>query len=176
MSLTIERIGTGALPAAVREEILSLCHEAYGENLNRYFDEIGPGVHLLSREDDKLVSHVMWVDRKLDPGNLPPLRTAYVELVGTRVESQGRGYATQLMNRLADEVTDYDLAALSPRDPAFYERLGWERWQGPLLVQRPSGIQTADDEIVMIRRLPNTPADLDLSASLAANWRPGEIW
>lgn len=176
MSLTVERIATAALPQNTRSAILSLCKYAYDEDLTGYLNDIGLGVHLLGWDDSDLVSHVMWVDRRLDPGNLPPLNAAYVELVGTHPAHQRRGHATALMQRLATEIESYDIGALSPSDPAFYERLGWESWQGPLLIQSPSGIEASPDEAAMILRLPATPSTLDLTASLAVSWRPGEIW
>ncbi len=176
MSLTIERIATTALSQSARNAILSLCNEAYDEDLTGYLNDIGPGVHLLGRDGPDLVSHVMWVDRRLEPGNLPSLNTAYIELVGTHPAHQHRGHATALMQRLATEIESYDIGALSPSDPAFYERLGWESWQGPLLIQSPSGIEASPDEAAMILRLPATPSALDLTASLAVSWRPGEIW
>ena len=176
MSLIVERAATEALPESTRAAILSLCKNAYGEDLTGYLKDIGPGIHLLGWDGPDLVSHLMWIERRLDPGNLPPLRAAYVELVATHPDHQRRGHATALMQQLAEAIDSYDLGALSPAETSLYERLGWERWQGPLLVKGPSGIETAPNEAVMILRLPLTPSALDLKASLAVSWRPGEIW
>ncbi len=176
MSLSIERVTSEALSVDARKAILSLCENAYGEDLSGYLRDIGRGVHLLGWDGADLVSHLMWVDRRLDPGNLPPLEAAYVELVATHTAHQLRGYASALMGRLAEEIRSYQIGALSPSDPIFYRRLGWESWQGPLLVQGLTGIEATPDEAAMILRLPDTPPELDLTASLAVSWRPGEIW
>jgi len=78
---------------------------------------------------------------------------------------------------LVDEIQDYELAALSPFSVEYYERLGWERWRGPLFIRTKEGnlLPSLDDEEVMILRLPKTPV-LDLSAPLSAEWREGELW
>ena len=76
---------------------------------------------------------------------------------------------------LAGAITAYDIAALSPSDPAFYARLGWELWRGPLAVATDAGITPTPDEEVMILRLPKTPP-LDLHGTLVAPWRPGDVW
>ena len=63
-----------------------------------------------------------------------------------------------------------------PARPSFYRRLGWEPWIGPLAIRSEQGLDpTPDDECVLILRLPRTP-DLDLTALLTAEWRPGEPW
>ena len=175
MSLSIERVRTGSLVPRVFEQVRALCKEAYGEDLTRYFADIGPGVHLIGWHGPALVSHLMWVDRPLYLEGREPLRSAYVELVATRTRDLRHGYATKLMHRLALELGAYDIGALSPSDTTLYQRLGWERWRGPLTVRTSNGIVATPDEEVMVLRLPGAPA-LDLAAPLAVDWRPGEVW
>jgi aminoglycoside 2'-N-acetyltransferase I len=80
------------------------------------------------------------------------------------------------MKRVAEEIKDFELGALSPFSVAYYERLGWELWRGPLLIRTDEGlVRTPRDGDVMILRLPRTP-DLDLYAPLSAEWREGELW
>jgi len=80
------------------------------------------------------------------------------------------------MRRLIAEVQDYDLAALSPFNVDYYERLGWELWRGPLFIRTKEAlVPSPADEEVMIFRLPKTPP-LDLDAPLSAEWREGELW
>jgi aminoglycoside 2'-N-acetyltransferase I len=73
----------------------------------------------------------------------------------------------------------YQLGALSDGSgiPGFYERLGWEHWQGPTFVAAAAGpLRTAaDDDSVMVLRTPAT-GDLDLAAPLICDWRPGDLW
>ena len=175
--ITIERVSTADLRPRVLGALVDLWAEAYREDLSRYFEDIGHGVHFIGRRGTDVVSHAMWVERKLYPQGLAPLRSAYVELVATRVAEQGKRFATAVMERLADELRPFDIGALSPAVPRFYERLGWEMWRGPLFVRGGDVLtRNTPDEFVMVLRTPNTPAELDLHAPLAVDWRRGEVW
>lgn len=175
-SLQFERVLSLGLARESRAALLALLRDAYGEDLTEFLRDIGPGVHLLGRVDGSLVTHAMIVDRRLQIGAAPPMRTAYVELVATTPRAQGRGYASLLMARLVDEMQEYDIAALSPVNAGFYAQFGWEGWRGPLFVRRPTGTLPTPGDEAMILRLPRTPADIDLDAPLSVEWRPGEVW
>jgi aminoglycoside 2'-N-acetyltransferase I len=174
--MEIQRIATSNLSSTVDREVHALCAEAYEEDLAWYFTSIGPGVHLLGWVDGRLVSHLMWVTRTLYLDHRVPLRTAYIELVATGGADRGRGYASALMRRAADEIREFELGALSPTVPDFYARLGWESWRGPLAVRTDSGLEPSPEEHLMVLLLPGTPAALDLGAPLSVDWRPGEVW
>ena len=79
------------------------------------------------------------------------------------------------MGRLVASITDFELGALCPAIPAWYLKLGWIRWRGPLAIRQPGGLLFTPEEEVMIWRLPKTP-ELDLEAPLSAEWRQGELW
>ena len=71
----------------------------------------------------------------------------------------------------------YQLGALSTGEHRFYERIGWERWQGPTLV-RAGGelIRTPDeDDGIMVMRF-GSSTGVDLSAPIVCDVRPGEVW
>lgn len=172
--LTIRIIDGAELAPATRADILRLCTAAYGLDFAPYLIYPAP-VHVLGYLGETLVSHAMWVTRWLQPGAASPLRTAYVEAVATDPAHQGRGYASAVMRRLAAAVGDFELGALSPSDAAYYARLGWELWRGPLAIRTAAGEQETPDEEVMILRLPATPP-LDLAGRLSAEWRAGELW
>jgi aminoglycoside 2'-N-acetyltransferase I len=174
--LGVEIVKSTALPESSLEEIRDLCTEAYREDFSHAFERLGPGVHVIGRRGGRIVSHAMWVDRALQVGDGVRLRTAYVEAVATKPAFQRRGIGTALMRRLAREILDYDLGALSPSDERFYARLGWEAWRGPLFIRTASGLDATPDEGVMILRLEKTPAGLDLDSPLSGEWRPGEPW
>ena len=176
MSLAIEVTESRAMSMAALREIADLCTEAYREDFAGVFGLLGPGVHVFARVDGRIVSHAMWVTRELQPGTGVPLRTAYVEAVATRPACQGRGFATEVLRRLARQIQEYDLGALSPSDERFYSRIGWEPWRGPLFIRTAAGLDATPDESVMIQRTPRTPFDLNLDAPLSAEWRPGEVW
>jgi GNAT superfamily N-acetyltransferase len=161
--------------AAERDEIVTLCTTAFEEDFGRMFDLLPGSRHVLARLDGRLVGHACWVTRWLQPDGLAPLRTAYVEAVAVAPDYQRRGIGGRVMRRLAAEVQDYDLAALSPAEEPFYARLGWERWDGPTAIRTEEGSLPTPDEEIMILQTPRTP-QLDLSAHISAEWRAGELW
>lgn len=176
MTVSVEVVPTSALSPAQMAEILELCTRAYEEDFAPYLAAISGGVHVLAYLEGTLVCHAMWVTRWLQVGAGPLRRTAYVEAVATEPAFQRRGYATQVLRRLAEEVQGYEIAALSPSAPAFYARLGWLLWQGPLSVRTDTAVVASPDEAVMILCLPNT-TPIDLFAPLSIEWRAGdEVW
>lgn len=174
--LSIQVVRSESLSDTDRRNIISLCNRAFGEDIEPLFNTFVDATHVLGYYDGSLVSHALWVTRNLQVGTSPLLRTAYVEAVATEQTYRNRGFATAIMKRVADEIQGFDLAALSPFSVAYYERLGWELWRGPLFIRTESGLlPSPDDEEVMILRLSGTP-DLDLSAPLSAEWREGKLW
>ena len=176
MALSIDVTESRAISMRTLRGIADLCTEAYREDFAGVFGLLGPGVHVIAREDGRIVSHAMWIVRELRAGTRASFRTAYVEAVATRPQRQRRGYATEVMRRLAREIRDYDIGALSPSDDRYYARLGWEPWRGPLSIRTGAGLEATPDEAVMILRTGRTPPDLDLDEPLSAEWRAGEVW
>ncbi|MEL7185911.1 MAG: GNAT family N-acetyltransferase [Pseudomonadota bacterium] len=174
--LKIELLQSSALSTDQHDQLVGMCTTAYGEDIAPAFRDVGAGSHVLGRLNDEIVSHAMWVNRQLQVGGELMLITAYVELVATSPKYQGRGFATQVMQRLQRHVHEYELAALSPADTTLYERLGWEYWRGDLHIRTNGALESTPDESVMILRLPRTPEGLNTSDSLSAEWRPGEVW
>ena len=175
--LSLELLDSVAVAPRVFREVRDLCAEAFEEDFDEYLELLGPGMHVLGRLDSLLVSHAMWVTRWLEPGGRAALRTAYVEAVATKAAFRRRGFAGEVLTRLAAEIGGtYDLAALSPSEETFYARLGWEPWRGPLFIRTAEGVEATPEERVMILRLPRTPADLDPTEPLSAEWRRGEVW
>jgi aminoglycoside 2'-N-acetyltransferase I len=176
MPLSIETVESHSISQSTLLEICELCTEAYAEDFTGAFEALGPGMHVIGRSEGHIVSHAMWVTRALQPGRRTPLHTAYVEAVATRRRFQRRGFASQILRHLAQQIRNYELGALSPSDDLLYARLGWERWRGPLFIRTETGLDPTPDESVMILRLEKTPADLDLNEPLSAEWRAGELW
>lgn len=156
------------------ERVTALCTRAYEEPFAGILDQFREATHLLGWMGETLVSHALWVARPLTAGSRL-LRSAYVEAVATEPAHQGRGHASALLRALGDQIASFDLGALSPSEAAFYARLGWESWRGPLAVATPYGLQPTPEEEVMILRLPKTPP-LDLDGPLVAPWREGDVW
>ncbi len=175
--LHIEYCATDALSAPDVRAILSLCEAAYEEDVSGDLRDVGAGVHALGRMSGILVTHAMIVARQLQMRDGAFMHTAYVELVATAPAHQRHGHATTLLRALERRMQGFDLGALSPSDAAFHARFGWELWRGPLSVRTATGMEPSpDDESVMIRRLPQTPSQLDLEAPLSIEWRAGDVW
>lgn len=132
-------------------------------------------VHVLGYVDVRLVAHALWLPRRVQVGAGPWHAAAYVEGVATHPNHRGRGYGTAVMRRLQQEIASYDLGTLSAAVPEWYERLGWVRWQGSLLVLKDGELQATPDECAMVYRTPRT-GELDLTTSLTAKWRPFKVW
>ena len=171
----IEIIPKDQLSPADLTAIIALCSRAYEEDYTPFIETFSDSVHVLARLDGQLVSHALWITRWLQVEGGPLLRTAYVEGVATEERYRGWGFATAVMQCLADAITVFDVGALCPADTNLYARLGWQFWQGPLF-HRLDGVLLPDpDERVMLLHLPQTP-DLDFSLPISVEWREGEIW
>jgi aminoglycoside 2'-N-acetyltransferase I len=175
-NLKLEVVRADQLNPNLQTDIHTLCNRAYEEDLKPLFNTFIDATHVLGFLDSSLISHALWVPRWLQVGTNPVMRTAYIEAVATEKEYQNRGFASTVMKRVAEEIQDFELGALSPFSVAYYERLGWELWHGPLFIRTQEGLmRTPRDGDVMILRLPHTPV-LDLYAPLSAEWREGELW
>jgi len=178
---SLELVRAEELDRVARFDVIELCELAYQEDFSNLFTLLPGSMHVLARDErGELVSHAAWVTRWLQPADHPLLRTAYIEAVATNPNHQRRGLATAVLrcagNAIAADPT-WQLAGLSPSDPAFYARLGWELWSGPLAIRRGESLDpTPVEEQVMILRLPRTPATLVTTGLLTAEWRDGELW
>ena len=175
----IEVVTRQALTPARYREVVELCERAYAEDndiadLMREFED---ATHVLLIDvRDRLVSHALWIERWLIHGTRR-VRSAYVELVATDPNCQGRGHASIVMRALSNAIGSFDIGALSPSDPAFYARFGWQTWRGSLFEQRQNGeiVPSPAEEAVMVLQQAGRP-QLNLDGPLTAPWRPGEIW
>ena len=173
--ITFNIVSGANISASESQEILDLCSAAYEEDFRPYLELLPYPVHLLARQANVLVSHAAWVTRWLQVNEDKILRTAYVEAVATAPKYQRQGFASMVMRHLVTCIDDFDIAALSPSNAAFYERLGWELWRGQLAIRTNEGLMPTPEEEVMIYRLRRTPK-LDLNNLLTAEWRLGEVW
>ena len=157
--------------------ILDLCSGAYGMDFRPYLETFNDATHVLGRYKGQPVSHALWVTRWLQYPGMPPWRTAYVEAVATDEKYRNRGFATQVMKRIAEEIKDYDIGGLcTGASVNLYSRLGWQLWRGPLFIRTADGMTaTPEEKGVMVLILPKTP-QIDLNAPLSAEWREGELW
>ena len=170
-NVALSIVGGNNISITERSAVKALCDEAFEMDFSLFLASFPDSVHVLAWEDGCLVSHALWL--QVDDG--PLLRTAYVEAVATAIDARRRGLAAKVLRALVDAAADYDIAALAPSEDAYYARLGWERWQGPLFMRTDHGLVATPDEEAMIHRLPRTP-DLDAHQPLSIEWRELEVW
>ena len=177
MNTRIHVIKSNELSPKLREQILALCSDAYEEDFTPYLELLTEATHVLAFLDGQPVSHAAWIKRELRVGRDKKfLSCAYVEAVATPGRLQRQGLGTQVLRAIPGLVAELHIAALSPSEPEFYARSGWEMWQGPLLYTENGMRHDTLDEQVMILRLPKTPADIDLRDELEVDWRTGDVW
>jgi aminoglycoside 2'-N-acetyltransferase I len=171
---------TAELSAVELEAVRRLLFAAFAGRFDAHdWEHTLGGLHVLATEDGQVVAHGAVVARVLTVGDRE-VATGYVEGVATRADRRGLGLATRVMREVGRVIEhDHQLGALSDgtRIPGFYQRLGWETWQGPTWAAGPRGPErTADDDgSILVLRTPAT-AELDLTAPLTCDWRPGDIW
>ena len=170
---------TEALDAQTRAFIIELCVAAHQEQDFRNLFQYVPsgGWHFLAYDKDQLASHAMVTTRWLQTEGGPLLKTAYIDAVSTRPAYQGQGYGSAVMHKLATEIeSEYVIACLETEKEAFYERLGWRTWRGPLAGRNEDGlIPTPEQHGIMVLLLPRTPA-LNFDSMLTIECQPGRIW
>jgi aminoglycoside 2'-N-acetyltransferase I len=175
----LRRVTTAELSDAELEAVRRLLFDAFGGRFEESdWEHTLGGVHVLASEDG-VVAHGAVVPRVLATGGRE-LRTGYVEGVATRSDRRGRGLATLVMREVGRVIEEgYELGALSDGTgiPGFYQRLGWEVWQGPTFAAGPDGPErTADEDgTVLVLRTPAS-ADLDPTGSMTCDWRTGDVW
>lgn len=167
------------LDAGTRKALRGLWSRAFGD---QFSDEDAEhaygGVHVLVRDDDRIVGHASVVPRRLRFGDRPWCTVGYVEGVATEPAQQGRGIGRSMMQRLQVEISArWPVALLSTGQATrFYEALGWERWRGLSFTRTDQGVR-ADDEHggLMILRLDPSLVP-DVSVDVTCEDRSGDAW
>jgi len=163
---------------AVLTEIRALLDLAFeGEFTDEDWEHTVGGWHVVVVDGDVVVSHAAVVPRLLVAGERS-LRAGYVEGVATAPGRQGEGLGTKTMTGAATLIrSHFELGALSTGRPDFYQRLGWERWQGPTFVREGAELVRTeeDDDGIMVLRFDST-RDLGLDLSLTCESRSGDVW
>jgi predicted N-acetyltransferase YhbS len=102
----------------------------------------------------------------------------YVEGVATKRDRQGEGLGSRVMVEVSGLLhREFELGILATAVHGFYERLGWERWQGPTFVDDGSRlVRTADEDdgIMVLRVAPSD--DIDLTGPISCQGRSGDDW
>lgn len=181
MPATVRQIASNDLSDAQSEQIRALLWAAFNHNVHGFTEDdwqhaLG-NVHFLLELESEIIGHASVVERTLHVDALP-VRTGYVEAVAIAPSHQARGHGTALM-RAVDEYIDanYELGGLGTGKQGFYERLGWQIWNGPTSVRTSTGEHRTPEEdgYIMVRPTSTSPP-LDTSLRISCEWRPGDVW
>jgi aminoglycoside 2'-N-acetyltransferase I len=176
--MRVREIASADLTADELASIRALMDRAFDDFDDDDMDHALGGRHWLVEAEGRIVAHAAVVDRVIDVDGMP-LLTGYVEAVGVEPGRQRSGLGTQVMTGAGAHIrASFELGCLGTGEWPFYERLGWERWQGPSFVRLADGTLRRtedDDDGIMVLRTPATPA-LDVRAPITCEWRPGDAW
>jgi aminoglycoside 2'-N-acetyltransferase I len=178
--LSLRSASTAELSDFELTELRMLLYRAFdGEFSDDDWDHTLGGQHFLGSSDGAMVAHASVVPRELHVGE-QPVATGYVEGVAVAEEHRRHGYGHSVMTELGRFLTPrFELGALSAaeRYHAFYRRLGWEMWGGPtaVIVAGVARRTPEEDQTVMVLETPTT-GQLDRQATLACDWRAGDVW
>ncbi len=179
--MPLRRVATDELSTEDVAVLRALFRAAWPDDPEAFTDDdwehaVG-GVHFVLEEDAEIVAHAAVVERELHTSG-HRLATGYVEAVATRPQHQRRGRGSAVMRAVGDHIDGtFELGALGTGVHAFYERLGWIVWKGQTFVRTDSGLVRTPEEDgqVLVRLTPASP-QLDLSAPISCEWRPGDVW
>jgi aminoglycoside 2'-N-acetyltransferase I len=160
-----------------RAEIRSLLMDAFdGDFSDDDWHHTLGGWHVVAT-DGALLAHAAVVARDLEVDGRP-FRAGYVEGVATTPLRQGEGLGAMVMHRVGQLLAaEFELGALSTERHGFYQRLGWERWQGPTFVRHGTDMVRSADEHdgIMVLRF-DTTSTLDLTLPISCETRSGDDW
>ncbi len=170
---------SGDIDPTTRAALRGLWRHAFADRFSDDdADHAYGGVHVLAYEQGDVVGHASVVPREIRFGDAPWRTIGYVEAVAVDPHHQGRGLGRLVMTRLQREIDRrHEVAMLSTgRATGFYERLGWECWQGRSFTQTGSGAHPDGEHGgLMIRR---AASDLvpDLTVDVTCRDRAGDAW
>lgn len=169
---------TWELSSEQRRAIRELMDIAFrGDFDDADFDHALGGIHVIVDDGARgVVGHASVVQRQLLVDGRP-LRAGYVEAVAVHPDQGRRGIGGAVMAAIETVIAGaYDLGALSASEQGagLYRRRGWRVWSGELGVLAPEGYRTTPGDVgsVMVWGA----GVIDLSGSLACDWRAGPLW
>jgi aminoglycoside 2'-N-acetyltransferase I len=173
----IRTFTTGKASAELLAEIRTLLDAVFDDFEDEDWEHTLGGVHAVATDGGAVLAHAAVVPRVLEVAGRP-LRTGYVEGVGTAVAHRHAGMGSRVMSEIGAVIrAEYELGALGTGAYEFYARLGWERWRGPTFVRRGGEtIRTPeDDDAIMVLRF-GASRDADVTAPLSCDARSGDDW
>ncbi|MEI9906861.1 MAG: GNAT family N-acetyltransferase [Actinomycetota bacterium] len=176
--LYIERIDSSEVSSQFLDELRGLLLPAFGEDfsIEDWLHGLG-GTHVCVRQNGVLVSHAAVIKRQIFIED-QTFRTGYVENMATLIDHQSGGFGRAAIleaNKIIAE--NFELGALSSSSNTFYEKFGWENWEGPsYVVTNGNWIRSeSEDDSIMILRTSKSQG-LDLRSRIACEERLGDSW
>lgn len=178
-ALHVEVADGDELPAGVLEGLRELTFAAFGGRFDQHdWEHTYGGWRVVALEEGVPVAGAAVVPRLLAVDDRA-FAAGYVEGVATAPGRERQGLGSAVLTAVGALLREqYELGALSTGRHAFYERLGWERWGGPTQVRHDDGrVQRTpdDDGGLLVLRCPAS-ADLDPTAAITCEERPGDDW
>ena len=178
MTTPPETLATAEVPAPRLGAIRNLLTEAFrGDFSDDDWEHTVGGRHILVVDGGVPVAHAAVVARPLRVDGRDFV-TGYVEGVAAAPRRQNEGLGSLVMAEAGRLIrAEFELGALSTDAHHFYERLGWQRWQGPTYVRRRGGVERTadeDDGIMVLRCGPS--AGLALDGAITCDERSGDDW
>ncbi len=174
----ISRFTAAEAPARLLRDVRRLLDRAFdGEFTDADWEHSLGGFHVVAGHGGRPVAHAAVVPRVIEASG-EAFHTGYVEAVATDPDHRSQGLGTAVMQEVADLIRQhFDLGALSTGAHWFFERVGWERWQGPTYVRAGEELVRSPDEDggVMVLRF-DASAGVDLAGPIACEARPGDDW
>lgn len=134
------------------------------------------GWHVFAYDGAHLVAHAAVVGRRIEIGERR-WHAGYVEAVATRPGAQRTGHGSAVMRAASGVIAEhFDLGVLSTCRHAFYERLGWQRWQGSTYVLRDGQRTRTEEEDDGIMVLLEASSPVLLTDPIACDSRVGDDW
>ncbi len=133
----VELLTTGDVPAVLLREIRALLLHAFdgGFSEDDWEHALG-GWHAIVTEGGQPIAHAAVTPRMMQIGGRT-FRCGYVEAVGTDPLARRSGNGSRAVKAVMEVIRqEFEVGVLSTSRRAFYERLSWERWQGPTFVIR----------------------------------------
>lgn len=175
---TIRVLTTAEASEADLSEIRRLLDRAFdGDFSAEDWQHTLGGWHVVVADGGVATAHAAVVPRVLQVADRP-LHTGYVEAVGTLPGQQRAGLGSLAMTEISTLLhREFEMGALSTDAHGFYARFGWEAWQGHTFVRHGSDLVRTEDEDdgVMVLRF-GASKDIDLTAPLSCEERPGDDW
>lgn len=151
-----------------KQEIEELNRIFFKDNLsnNKYtfpkFDL--PSFRILKKVNEVVVSQALVVSVSIKLENR--IKVASVGEVATLPDFQGKGYASEVLSRLNESLTDgkFNMAMLfcEPKMEGFYKRFGWEVLINPKILIGTSESETRKvDGLTMVKILKMAKEDLE---------------